>query len=144
METGLSGLSPGTFWSVSSGLGISSPGERSPAREHTSTHISSLTFRLCQSGCSVGRHVQLPRKLKIIIEFDCSLSDSGNINMVNSTGPSPTHVPLPVIIKSLQLNDQDFGQSTDAESLHSVYLQESKLGTQLRCLLLTFLSHFSQ
>ena len=41
-------------------------------------------------------------------------------------------LPLPVIVKPLQLNDQDFGQSADAQSLHSVHLKNGKLELGLR------------
>ena len=93
--------------------------------------------------CSVWGHVQLARKLKIVIELDGSLPARGrewhtHPALLNS-------LPFPVVIKSLQLNDQYFWKTADAQPFDSVHLWPVNSKVELyKARQFTFLSHFSQ
>lgn len=125
---------------------------RDGTHQHTSSlniqtlYIHAYTFYLGQSGSSVVGHIQFSRELKIVIKLHscfsaitihtyihtyihihvcvyvrtCSLSASSLLIHGQCTMFIPS--PLPVIVKSLELNDQHFRQSTNAQSLHCIHL----------------------
>ena len=79
-----------------------------------------FTFVSRQSGGCVRRHVKLARKLEIIVELYSHLprgmARNKSINNVYA------NAPLPVIVESLELDDQHFGKLFDTHPLHSVNL----------------------
>lgn len=62
-----------------------------------------FSLQFCQTRDSVGLHVQVPRKLKVVVEFD------------------GTH-PLVVILEPLKLYPQHLGQLSNTEPFHRNHL----------------------